>query len=199
MVKLPFAWHALVKEVTPDGTPVVVKPLPQAHDAFSENTYSRMSTMLLLMEVGFPQETGFQEPNSMLFPSAPNFTSKDAFPFTLVAIDTLIPKHLSVEEHTLLNVGVVDAGQRARNWFARQVSGKMPLAKHAVTRLLIPPTFPSTEWPVSQWSSTVFRTRPGKCRYASNVRLRVLLRTLPLRRSLRAHLPQICIWVDKNS
>ena len=59
----------------------------------------------------------------MLFPSARHFTSRDACPdaspFTLVAIDTLIPNHLFVEEHTLLNVGVVNAGQRARNWFAR--------------------------------------------------------------------------------
>ena len=39
---------------------------------------------------------------------------------------------------------------------------KMPLAKHVVTQLLIQPTFPSTEWPVSQWYSTAFPNSIGE-------------------------------------
>ena len=65
----------------------------------------------------------------MLFPPAPHFISKDAFPDASsfpCGYRPLIPNHFSVEQQTLLNVGVVNAGQRARNWFARQVPEKVP-------------------------------------------------------------------------
>ena len=59
---------------------------------------------------------------------------------------------------------------------------KMPLAKHVVTQLLIPPTFPSTAQPVSQWYSTAFPNTIGEVSLRVECSTAVLLRTLPLRR-----------------
>ena len=144
---------------------MVVWPLPQVYDAFSENTYSRMSTKLLLMEIGCPQESGRQEPNCMLFPSAPHFTSKDAFPDASpfpCSNRPLIPNHFSVEQQTLQNVGVVNAGQRARNWFARQVSGKSAVSQVCSDSDTCTTTLSIKILVVSQWYSTAFPNTIGE-------------------------------------